>query len=239
MRLEAHRHDWPCLALPLLGRYREINEAGEAIVDGPAAVLHGAGSEHAEVFGDTGAEVLILTFDPAWLSPAGERRRIEGARSWTAGAIAACGRGLADAWLCPRQGEADLARLTADFIRNALSAGPEPAPPAWLGEVERALGNEGSNRSPAIAGRLDLHRAWVARAFRAARGEGLREAVRRKRVERALPLLRRTDLPLAEVAAEAGFCDQSHMNRAVRALTGRTPTEIRREGRPVPLAPVP
>jgi len=41
--------------------------------------------------------------------------------------------------------------------------------------------------------------------------------------------LRSTDEPIAEIAALAGFCDQSHLNRALRLLTGRTPVQIRAE----------
>jgi transcriptional regulator GlxA family with amidase domain len=34
---------------------------------------------------------------------------------------------------------------------------------------------------------------------------------------------------LAGVAADAGFCDQSHMNRCFNAVLGRTPLEVRGE----------
>jgi len=36
---------------------------------------------------------------------------------------------------------------------------------------------------------------------------------------------------LAEIAAVAGFADQSHMTRAVRALTGQTPGDWLRSNR--------
>ncbi|MDC0716159.1 helix-turn-helix domain-containing protein [Nannocystis bainbridge] len=50
---------------------------------------------------------------------------------------------------------------------------------------------------------------------------------------RAGPLPRRVvegDEPLATIAATAGFADQAHMTRDIRALTGRTPGEWRRVG---------
>ena len=46
-------------------------------------------------------------------------------------------------------------------------------------------------------------------------------------VEAAVILLESTDLHLAEIAADAGFCDQSHMNRAFRRFLGRTPAVAR------------
>jgi transcriptional regulator GlxA family with amidase domain len=83
-----------------------------------------------------------------------------------------------------------------------------------------------------------LHPAWLARAYRAWRGEGLADTVRRRRVERGALLLRMSDTPLAEVAVACGFCDQSHMNRSFRAVLGRTPLDVRSEASLLaPLAP--
>ena len=42
-------------------------------------------------------------------------------------------------------------------------------------------------------------------------------------------LLETGRLGLADVALEAGFCDQSHMNRSFKLLLGCTPAEVRRE----------
>ena len=52
-----------------------------------------------------------------------------------------------------------------------------------------------------------------------------------RRLARVLRLVRaveqsRAGLPLAEVAAGAGFCDQAHLSREVRALVGTTPTAL-------------
>ena len=71
--------------------------------------------------------------------------------------------------------------------------------------------------------------AHVTKWVRAWRGEGIAETLRRRRVERAALRLRGGDAPLADIAAECGFCDQSHMNRAFRIVLGRTPLEVRRE----------
>jgi len=44
------------------------------------------------------------------------------------------------------------------------------------------------------------------------------------RARRALGQIIRTGISLVEIAAAVGFADQAHMTRAVRALTGATPT---------------
>jgi AraC-like DNA-binding protein len=62
-------------------------------------------------------------------------------------------------------------------------------------------------------------------------GEGLQESAARFRVERATRLLRETDQPFSCIALEAGFCDQSHMNRTFRRVLGRSPAAVRQERR--------
>jgi AraC-like DNA-binding protein len=37
------------------------------------------------------------------------------------------------------------------------------------------------------------------------------------------------DMPIAEVAAQAGFSDQSHMTNVFRRLSGFTPSQYRRD----------
>jgi transcriptional regulator GlxA family with amidase domain len=78
---------------------------------------------------------------------------------------------------------------------------------------------------------LDLN-ADLSRASLSLRGRRRHsDSARRRRVERAANLLRRTDRELVDVALASGFCDQSHMNRCFRAVLGRTPIAVRSEGR--------
>jgi AraC-like DNA-binding protein len=56
-------------------------------------------------------------------------------------------------------------------------------------------------------------------------GYGPRHLARVQRLLRALDR-GRSGLPLAEVATEAGYCDQAHLSREVRALAGTTPTAL-------------
>ena len=51
------------------------------------------------------------------------------------------------------------------------------------------------------------------------------------RAQSALALMAAGGSSLAEIAAVAGFADQSHMTRAVRALTGQPPGDWLRSNR--------
>ena len=60
-------------------------------------------------------------------------------------------------------------------------------------------------------------------------GEGMQETLARFRVERAARLLRETQQPCISIALESGFCDQSHMDRTIRRVLGRSPIEVRED----------
>ncbi len=222
----AHAHDWPVLTLYRIGGYREIGEAGERVFDGPSVVFQPIGAAHADEIGESGLETLAMTFDPSWLTP-DARAALPQRTCWRpGGAIAAASCRLANLWTSARADEGELRQSTSRFL-IALWSSPPAREPGWGSEVEARLRDEAPTH--VIASGIARHPAWLARAYRAWRGEGMGETVRRRRVERATLRLRRSAAPLADVAAECGFCDQSHMNRAFRAVLGRTPLEVRGE----------
>jgi AraC family transcriptional regulator len=65
------------------------------------------------------------------------------------------------------------------------------------------------------------------RLFRQQTGEPPHHYVRNRRLDRAEGLIVGTQLPLAAIAIAAGFSDQSHLNRVMRAERGRTPGQLR------------
>jgi AraC family transcriptional regulator len=65
------------------------------------------------------------------------------------------------------------------------------------------------------------------RSFKQVMGIGPQRYVIRRRINRAKTLMRRTNLPLASIAAEVGFNDQSHLTSIFRRETGVTPGRYR------------
>jgi AraC family transcriptional regulator len=65
------------------------------------------------------------------------------------------------------------------------------------------------------------------RLFKQSMGIPVHQYVMRRRVERATELLRRTNMPLSEVALQTGFANQSHMATTVRRAIGVTPKALR------------
>jgi AraC family transcriptional regulator len=78
-----------------------------------------------------------------------------------------------------------------------------------------------------LAGVACLSIYHFSRSFKQAVGAGPQRYVMRQRIERAKTLLRRTNLPLASIALEVGFTDQSHLTSIFRRETGITPGRFR------------
>jgi AraC family transcriptional regulator len=78
-----------------------------------------------------------------------------------------------------------------------------------------------------LAGVACLSPYHFSRSFKQAMGVGLHHYVMQRRIERAKTLMRRTHQPLALIALEAGFADQSQLTTIFRRETGVTPGRFR------------
>ncbi len=76
-----------------------------------------------------------------------------------------------------------------------------------------------------IADRAGFSARHLQRRSRELFGYGAGHLLRVLRLQRALTQAR-SGRPLATVAADVGYCDQAHLSREVRALTGRTPGQL-------------
>ena len=87
------------------------------------------------------------------------------------------------------------------------------------------LGEDISNRVLAqLAGFSDF---YFARAFKRSAGVSPHRFVLQCRVERVKHLLVETDLPVAQIAIDAGFADQSHCSKYFRHFVGMPPSRFR------------
>ncbi|WP_234380645.1 AraC family transcriptional regulator [Streptomyces sp. CMB-StM0423] len=79
----------------------------------------------------------------------------------------------------------------------------------------------------AVAGVSTSH---FTRLFRASTGQSPHQFVLQQRLERARRALLHTERPIANIATEAGFADQSHLTRMMRRHGGVTPQMLRESG---------
>jgi AraC family transcriptional regulator len=224
-RVPEHAHDWPMLSLFVLGAYSNRTEVGERHVCGPSAVLYCAGIGHANSVSTDGFEQIEIEFDPAWLRFSGLPDMP--VAHMTGGCIGAATRAMVRT--C---GEAMDEERFATALRWFLTIAVKHSRgsrPVWVDQVTRRLRQNLALRVNDLAREVDRHPSWLGTAYRRAVGEGILETAVRLRVEHAVRLLRETDLTYCEIANDAGFCDQSHMNRSFRRVLDRLPSTVRDE----------
>jgi transcriptional regulator GlxA family with amidase domain len=81
-----------------------------------------------------------------------------------------------------------------------------------------------------------VSQAHFIRTFRATFGETPNRYLQRRRVERAMFLLRSTDRPVTDICLDVGFSSLGTFSRVFRDIVGEPPSVHRRRG---PLPPVP
>ena len=80
----------------------------------------------------------------------------------------------------------------------------------------------------ALSNALGLSKPHFVRLFRRTAGISPHRYVMQKRVERARKLIVASEIPLVEIASEAGFSSQSHLNHLFQKAYGITPGDARR-----------
>jgi AraC family transcriptional regulator len=109
-------------------------------------------------------------------------------------------------------------------------------PPRWLANAEEILRARLGEpvRLRDLAAATGVHPAHLARVFRAHYGVSVGEYSRQLRLSWAAAQLASGDTPVATVAADAGFADQSHFTRLFKRHVGMTPARYRQHARSVP-----
>ena len=89
---------------------------------------------------------------------------------------------------------------------------------------------------PKLASIACVSDAHFIRTFKATFGETPHRYLQRRRVERAMYLLRNSDRTVTDVCMEVGFSSLGTFSRTFRDIVGEPPSEFRRHG---PIAAVP
>ena len=89
---------------------------------------------------------------------------------------------------------------------------------------------------PALAQIASVSEAHFIRTFRATFGETPHRYLQRRRVERAMCLLRATDRSVTDICLDVGFNSLGTFSRSFQAIVGESPTAYRQRG---PIVAVP
>lgn len=219
--IAGHAHDTAKLVILLDGGATE--RSGRDLVE-PArceVLVRPRWSVHANQYHADGARSLLVELDDA---PAGV------AGALLAPAVAGLhGRRLIAAFHARRDERPRLARAAIAGALAALREAPPPRTPAWLDRARELLFARIARppRLVELAREVGVHPVYLAQAFRRRWGIAPLGYVRAHRVFRAIERIAQ-GAPLADVALEVGFADQSHMTRAIRRARQAPPGRLRR-----------
>lgn len=80
-----------------------------------------------------------------------------------------------------------------------------------------------------LAAMAGMSRSHFSRTFHAIVGKSLRQYILQQRIDRARELLQHSDLSVTAIAAECGFYDLPHLNKAFRRRFGVSPHRFRHD----------
>ncbi len=115
-------------------------------------------------------------------------------------------------------------------LREATIRKPDHAvPPLWLQQIRERLHDTFTDSYSVsdLAREADIHPVYLTRMFRRYFGCSVTRYMQRLRVHQAANRLASSDQPMAQLALEAGFFDQSHLSRAFKMELGQTPGQFR------------
>ena len=228
----------PYLALVLDGAMEKAFRLRTMSFARASALTMPAGAKHGARFGPRGARILIVrpmndvSGVPACLGRFVELRGR--GFGWLACRLASELRASDTA--APLAAEGLALQLLAAATREVSTEASTGRAPAWLRSAEELLRARSGRcvRLSELAVELGVQPARLAREFRGRYGVSVGEYGRRLRVAWAATEIASGDRPLAEIATEAGFSDQSHFTRLFRRHVGTTPARYRDETRRVP-----
>jgi AraC family transcriptional regulator len=227
-----HTHESAYFGLLLEGSYTERFIQKDTVYDPFSVGFHPLGLTHQDEIGPCGSKMFCIEVREEFLD---QMRPY-----FTAPEFSPDLCGAETTWLAVKLyrafraqilNEVEMVELCGEMLeRCSRSAmGEEKSTPAWLKRALDLL--HGSYQEQItlekIAATLDLHPIHLSRVFRKKYGCTLGAYVNRLRVKFVCNEMVRGWPALDELAATAGFADQSHMGRVFKSVTGNTPAKFR------------
>ena len=229
-----HSHENAHFWFVLKGFYRTTAAGVSPICGPPTVIFNPAGTTHRDRFHTRGGRFLTLSVAPALIARIGGHGALaQHAVGFSSGELPWLGRRLYEELrqrdeLSPIVLEGLALELLAHTVRERICRARSRE--LWLRRALQLIhdGYLDKLTMQGIAMAVGVRPLVLGRSFRKAFGCSPGEMLRRRRVDRAEELLRRRDLPIAEIALASGFADQAQLTKAFRRITGSTPGRYRR-----------
>jgi AraC family transcriptional regulator len=222
-----HAHAETTITLVIAGSLRETAGSTQEIARALSVVVKPGDTEHADQFGDRGARTVQIGLTERDASVLREWEPSTRTWRWTHAGPTVPAFLRLFALLRSRPRDDALIERGVTEVLSSLREVPDDSrrdPPAWLRQVREEIDDSGSSvRVRNLAATAGVHPVYLARQFRRFFGSSVVSYLQRQRVMRAADLIGSSSMPLSAVAFQAGFADQSHLNRSFRTGTGFTP----------------
>ncbi|WP_337040367.1 chromate resistance protein ChrB domain-containing protein [Emticicia sp. 17c] len=122
--------------------------------------------------------------------------------------------------------------LLHEFYHKILQESDKKKVPAWVKELKNIIQDQIDTQFVfdlrKISDELALNPSYLSREFSKYFDDlNFGEYIRKKRIEKAIDLMQRTDYSLTEIAYLTGFSDQSHFTRTFKVYTGKNPSSYK------------
>lgn len=233
-RLPKHAHENSYFCFALQGVYTERYGNREVICQPCTLTFRAAGQTHEDFIHGADARVFVLELSPNWIEKLrAESLTLRSASESYGGALTRlCARLNREFHKRDTAAKLAIEGLALELLAEAARQ-PHPrirtAPP-WLRQAREMIVEyfPDTLKLTQIASEVGVHPIYLATTFRQKFGLTIGEFVRQLRIEHACADLVKGDLPLATIAMQAGFADQSHFSKVFKAYVGTTPAKYRR-----------
>jgi AraC family transcriptional regulator len=229
-----HEHALAYVTVVLGGHYQEGDRGHLDEMPPLTAVFNPVGVAHSTVIGPAGASLFTIEFRGEAVRALDLRLPGETTFDAGVGTMLWPGLRLFSAFTANAESleiEAHIFELLAAIARAASeSHAHENEAPRWFRRVKERLHAEFREhlRMSDLARDAGVHPVHLARVFRKFEKRTPGEYQQRLQLRAACELLRDPEWPLAAIAAECGFADQSHFTRVFRRMAATTPGQFRR-----------
>ena len=233
-QIHRHLHAHARFVLVLKGAITETREDETQTYGSSTLLFRRADEPHSYAVSRSGATCLIVDMDEGWCSRAREQAPVLARSAAFRGGFAVH---LANRLHGEFRMRDEVSRLVIESIalgmlaeasRRVVRDEARPAP-AWLLQARAFVEHHFAEPVllEAVAQRVGVHPVHLARTFRRVYQMTFGGYVRQVRIDFARQELAASSGSLSEIAAAAGFCDQSHFTRLFKQHTGLTPAEYR------------
>ena len=231
--LPAHAHDAASICLTLTGQGFEVINGERVAAEAGCVITRARKLRHSNQYGAVPHRGLMIELEDKWLNTCRHFLSVfEGHRYFAGGPVPALALRIyresrVKDTIAPIIVEGLMLELLGHASRS-LSKSPIRLP-GWLIQARDLLHGRFNDSLSLmeIAAIVGVHPTHLARTFRKHYRTTVGEYVRRLRLDWATRQLSETEDSIADIAAAAGFYDQSHFSHLFKQHTGYTPAEFR------------